>query len=205
MQENTPSLRERRRAETFRQIHRAAWTLARADGYCATTVEEIAERAGVSRRTFFNYFESKEDAVLGLQPVAVPAAALERYVDPDAGDEFSRTVRLFMAVLRHSSCFHESVRHRRELIATHPELDRRIGLHITAAESLVTATVIEHGGSRSPARKDMSQAYVLMAGSVLKYVFRNNRELTASSDRAVVDQAVDRGLSVFRRAFKEIS
>ncbi len=33
------------------------------DGYAATTVEMIAETAGISRRTFFRYFESKEDVV----------------------------------------------------------------------------------------------------------------------------------------------
>ena len=33
------------------------------DGYEATTVETIAESSGISRRTFFRYFQSKEDVV----------------------------------------------------------------------------------------------------------------------------------------------
>ncbi len=33
------------------------------DGYAATTVEQIADVAGISRRTFFRYFHSKEDVV----------------------------------------------------------------------------------------------------------------------------------------------
>lgn len=34
-------------------------------GFDATTVDQIAEAAGISRRSFFRYFEAKEDVVLG--------------------------------------------------------------------------------------------------------------------------------------------
>jgi AcrR family transcriptional regulator len=47
------------------EIARAAWPLFAARGYEATTVDEVARAAGVSRRTFFRYFESKEDVVVG--------------------------------------------------------------------------------------------------------------------------------------------
>ena len=68
MQENeSPSLRERRRSRTWEAIHAAAAEQARAKGLKGTTAESIAEQAGVSTRTFFNYFPSKEDAVLGLR------------------------------------------------------------------------------------------------------------------------------------------
>lgn len=200
------SLRERHRTQTSREIHEAAWELTQGNGYAATTVEAIAERAGVSRRTFFNYFACKEDAVLGLKPVHMPQADLERYQDPSTGDEFSRTVRLFQAVLRHSAGFSATGKERKELLAANPDLSRKIGLHITAAESLVASTVAEHsGGSSSTLDSDRSQAYVLMAGSVLKYVYRNNEDLTSNSDPGVVDRAVEQALSVFRSAFKEIS
>jgi AcrR family transcriptional regulator len=41
----------------------AAITLFQANGYDKTTVDEIAEAAGVARRTFFRHFRAKEDAV----------------------------------------------------------------------------------------------------------------------------------------------
>ncbi len=45
------------------RIAAAARDLFTAQGYDSTTVETIAERAGVSRRTFFRHFPSKDDAI----------------------------------------------------------------------------------------------------------------------------------------------
>lgn len=61
-------LRERKKRETRRSIHRAALELAHAGGTEALTVDAIAERAGVSARTFFNYFPAKDDALVGADP-----------------------------------------------------------------------------------------------------------------------------------------
>jgi len=58
------SLHERKRRLVRDELSRAAWELFAARGYEATTVAEVAERAGVSRRTFFRYFDSKEDVVV---------------------------------------------------------------------------------------------------------------------------------------------
>ncbi|MCR2786082.1 MULTISPECIES: TetR family transcriptional regulator [unclassified Microbacterium] len=55
-------LRERRRRETLREVSDAALDLFERKGVHATTVDEIAKAAGVSPRTFFRYFPTKEDA-----------------------------------------------------------------------------------------------------------------------------------------------
>jgi AcrR family transcriptional regulator len=47
------------------EIAHEAWLLFAARGYEASTVDAIARGAGVSRRTFFRYFSSKEDVVVG--------------------------------------------------------------------------------------------------------------------------------------------
>lgn len=56
-------LRERRKAETRRSIQEHALRLFLANGYDATTVEEIAAAAGVSHMTFFRHFPSKPAVV----------------------------------------------------------------------------------------------------------------------------------------------
>ena len=58
-------LQERKRDLVREAIARAAWELFAAQGYEATTVADLAGAAGVSRRTFFRYFSSKEDVVVG--------------------------------------------------------------------------------------------------------------------------------------------
>ncbi|MGH7910507.1 MAG: TetR/AcrR family transcriptional regulator [Candidatus Dormibacteraceae bacterium] len=59
-------LREQHRQETRRRILDAVRDLFRAPGFARTTMEEIAERAGVSRATLFNYFPTKQSLLFPL-------------------------------------------------------------------------------------------------------------------------------------------
>lgn len=60
----SPGLRERKKQATRAALAEAAWLLAAEHGVSAVTVDDIARKADVSPRTFFNYFSSKEEAVL---------------------------------------------------------------------------------------------------------------------------------------------
>ncbi|MDA8341253.1 MAG: TetR family transcriptional regulator [Actinomycetota bacterium] len=59
---------DRRKRATRQALKHAAAALVEERGLCGVTVEEIAAAAGVSTRTFFNYFPTKEDAVIGWDP-----------------------------------------------------------------------------------------------------------------------------------------
>lgn len=61
-----PPLTERRKAATRLEIAREAVRLFTAQGVAATSAEEIADAAGVSVRTLWRYFPSKESCVLPL-------------------------------------------------------------------------------------------------------------------------------------------
>jgi len=81
-------LRERKKASTRHALSEAAVRLCREHGYAEVTVADIADAAGVSRRTFSNYFAGKAecvaafgegvmDDILDVLLEADPAAELE--------------------------------------------------------------------------------------------------------------------------------
>lgn len=60
----TEGLREQKRRQTHQRIAEVGLSSFLAKGYEATTLEEIAAAAGISRRTLFYYFKSKDDILL---------------------------------------------------------------------------------------------------------------------------------------------
>ena len=84
-QARTEGARERKRRETLARIVDAGVRLFVAQGYDATTITQIAEAAGISRRTFFHYLGSKDDVLLSLQSGAGALLAdAVRAAPPDA-------------------------------------------------------------------------------------------------------------------------
>jgi len=58
-------IRAERKRLTTRELILAGFDLFARQGYDDTTVEQIAEQVGISKRTFFRYFANKQDLVLG--------------------------------------------------------------------------------------------------------------------------------------------
>ncbi|CAN5649336.1 TetR family transcriptional regulator [soil metagenome] len=78
-----PDLRTRRRLATEQDLHDAALQLMAGRGFAATTVDDIVAAAGVSQRTFFRYFATKEDAVLlGYRALDEALDSLDIPADP---------------------------------------------------------------------------------------------------------------------------
>jgi AcrR family transcriptional regulator len=72
-------LRERRRRQTSADIRSAAVRLVRERGFDKVTIEAICTEAGISVRTFFNYFPNKE-AAIAYGPSDIPAELVEEFV-----------------------------------------------------------------------------------------------------------------------------
>jgi AcrR family transcriptional regulator len=69
-----PDRRERKKAATRVTLREAALRMAARHGVENVTVEQIATEADIAVRTFFNYFSSKEEAMVG--PLTAGAEAL---------------------------------------------------------------------------------------------------------------------------------
>ncbi|BCJ67274.1 TetR/AcrR family transcriptional regulator [Polymorphospora rubra] len=147
-------LRERARETLRLEIARAATEIFATEGFDATSVEEVSQRVGISRATFFRYFACKEDAVLAtLQPFGVDYAAelarldiagatstwavLRRTVQPVVEavaadpDRVRRRVRMLMSVESLQSRLAASRHARQDRLAE--ELARQLGDRLTAA------------------------------------------------------------------------
>ncbi|MHA7218411.1 TetR/AcrR family transcriptional regulator [Arthrobacter sp. MDT1-48-3] len=74
-------LRERKRRRTRASLVATARRLTLEHGLNGFTVEQLCEEIGISRRTFFNYFPSKEDAVLGHADEGLSEELLADFVD----------------------------------------------------------------------------------------------------------------------------
>lgn len=122
------TLRDHARGAVRAEVMRQAWQLFAEHGYEATTIEQIAEASGMSRRTFFRYFTGKDELVLDrlVQSGAEIAAALEARPPEEPA---------WLALRR---AFDVSVRD----VETNGELSRRLYLMLQQ-EAALRATVEE--------------------------------------------------------------
>ena len=119
------SLREHKRRETRAAIERSAITLVDELGYENVTVAMIAERAVVSQGTFFNYFPTKDAAIVGLGPLDLDPQAVHAAYDRLApAAPYHATLSLFLEVVRELDWTSDIAAMRGRLVAQTPVLMR---------------------------------------------------------------------------------
>jgi AcrR family transcriptional regulator len=140
----TTGLRERKKAATREALRHAAVTLYRRQGPDRVTVEDICAAAGVSPRTFFNYFATKDEAVFALE--LDPADIERRIVARPPDEEPLQAVRAVYAELLAELVQRPTWRERTLLMRERPELAARLPQLGRATEQAITAAVAARTG-----------------------------------------------------------
>ena len=123
MNVSAPGLRERKRAETRERLETAAVELVLANGLEHATIDAICAAADVSSRTFFNYFDSKEDAILGLRDPDLTDEAIAEVLATQVGSgPVESVIRLMFGVLNPSINSSKLFKSRMKILKQHPGL-----------------------------------------------------------------------------------
>ncbi len=186
--ENQPTgLRERKYIETQSRLEDAALTLVEAHGLEKTTVDAISEMANVSPRTFFNYFDSKEDAVLGFYRTSLQDKASPPLVYDSNKDIVENAVTL-MIDLFGPALGNPSYRKKRKLlIRRHSQLLEKQFARIATITEQVTKMVNEIISQTQPKNNDVHAEVIVMAclGGVkvaVKEWLTTNTELSSTNN-----------------------
>ncbi|WP_448855936.1 TetR family transcriptional regulator [Corynebacterium camporealensis] len=173
MQQNI-SLREQKRRDTRLNIEDAATALVDERGFSSVTVEEICEKAGISRRTFFNYFDSKDTAVLGSPSLDFDQAQKKWFLTTPATDAISLTLELMK---QHVDDHHENseIAQRRRRIARDSELAavalNRKRAKTTEVMELIAQRLQQDGSLRKLPELDAETEAMIVAGLVREAIW----------------------------------
>ncbi len=174
--ETTEGLRARKRRATRQRLAETGLRLFLQQGYEATTLDQIAEAAGVSRRTVFHYFDQKEDILLAWKagfaeamraailaqrpdrpPLDLVLAAFLQLAGAFEADDHIRIERLLASTERLDASKHAKYAEQEQavfeaLVELSPAPERRDGLRIVAMIAIGALRVaferwLERGGA----------------------------------------------------------
>jgi len=147
------------REETRARIEQAALDLFTAQGFEAVTIDEVAETAGISRRTFFRYFGAKADAVWGdfdghvvrLEAMLVNASGGKPAATAGSQSVLASICAAYVEVNDYDEAALPMLRQRMRLILTEPALLAHSQLRYGDVDRVVAAHVARRTGVRPDA------------------------------------------------------
>ena len=156
-----PSFAERKREIVRSELREVALGVFASDGFNAATVENIAAAAGISARTFFRYFPTKEDVVFDAQEAVGDAVAARFRERPQLEPA---TVSLKHALLAAAAEIEADPRSLKLLtmIMEHDGLRARFLARQAASRSLIVGALAPRTGDRESAEILAGVACVVM-------------------------------------------
>jgi AcrR family transcriptional regulator len=174
-----PNARER--------LERAALALFAEHGYDATTVAQIADRAGLTKSTFFRHFADKREVLFGGQDLLV-----ERFGDairnapPWATAAGCLAAALEAAAGAFTPDRHELAPQRRAVIAAHSELQERELLKRARLASAMAEALRGRGADDTTARLAAEMGVLAFSTAYARWAAPENRQPFAEIARAAL-------------------
>lgn len=184
-------LRDRKKENTRQALIEAAWRLFRDKGYDATTIEEIAEAALVSKRTFFRYFPTKEAIVFHRSAERI--ALLEGLL-AQGGKGWEAVRGACLAMARHFAEHRDEVLEQHRLIESTPTLAMTEG-EIDRKWIAAIAAALTVKGSPAAARRAR-----ILAGAIFGAMRATLAEWVGQGGEADLVRLGTEAMSLFDRA-----
>jgi len=188
-------LRERKKSETRRVIASVALELALQHGPDEITVDDIAAMANVSPRTVFNYFGSKDEAILGIDPDKRAEISAQLLARPAAETPLEAIAAVLTELLTSGGDSGQKWRDRSRLVAQYPHLLAAQTASQSAMEAELAATV----AARTGLPDDHPYCHLVVAASLL--VSRSALAQSSSFSNATTRRLLDEGFATLARGF----
>jgi AcrR family transcriptional regulator len=199
MTEQAVGLRERKKRATREALTRAALELFAERGYDETTLVEIAEAAGVSTRTIFAYFPSKEDILfctMGTMKDALATALSER---PDGTDALAALREFILSSAQEKTELDYKLG---QLVAADPTLSSHLRARIAELQEVLAAAIADDlGVGPDDLRPQVAAASLTAAFEVLERQDRGRSRTPTSKQTAA---AIDPIISFVRAGLKAL-
>ncbi|WNM29871.1 TetR/AcrR family transcriptional regulator [Streptomyces sp. Li-HN-5-11] len=183
-------LRERKKIKTREAIRTATYELIKEQGYDATTIEQIADRAEVSPSTVFRYFPTKEDIVLTDEYDAV---VLDEIRQRPADEPWPDTIRYVVhrAIQLGTTEDEEVSRLRTHLMVQVPAVRSRMMESMSGTGRMLCQAIGERTG-----REPESLEVRVYAMSLIGGLMETSMYWAENGHRDDLDALVDRTLDV---------
>ncbi|WP_422391496.1 TetR family transcriptional regulator [Arthrobacter sp. N1] len=196
-----PGLRERKRLQTRSALVSEARALTLENGLTGFTVDQLCERVGISRRTFFNYFPAKEDAVLGHSEDGRPEEALLESFLASGGAEppvplLEALTLLFSDFGDRMAISREEYRTLSAVLQREPQLLARMFARAEAKAQLLTDVIVEREGL--PADHPMPRVATFVLGGLAR---RSLDEFFAEGNTHTYATVFRRNIDALRHLF----
>jgi AcrR family transcriptional regulator len=191
---------------TPERLERAALALFVEQGYDATTVNQISERAGLTRSTFFRHFADKREVLSGRQGMLADRFSTAiRDAPPTATIAACLAAALESAAPGFTTDRHDLAVQRLAIVAAHSELRERELLKLAGLGSAITDALRARGAEETTARLAAEIGVLAFTTTVARWAEPESRRSYAEIAHKALNDLLARAVTLGTDAAARIS